>query len=156
VRTGGRHYRLVVFPPGTDGRERWLLRAGQWWPFAGLWPALVVLGVLSTPVGLPSATMAATAMFLGPLVWLRRTVRRARRDLCVVHADLGFGPRTADDAERCKRLLSLAWDATRAERALDRGELTPLEFQRVWGEVHAEARLLARRARSVGDGQRAA
>jgi hypothetical protein len=144
VRTGGRHYRLVVFPPGTDTRERWLLRAWLRWPVACLLSALAIAGALSAELGIPVAVGVAAAFVLGPHLWLRRTVRRARRGLCVVHADHAYGPSAADDLARCQRLVSLARDATEAERALDRGELTPVEFQRVWGEVHAEAMVLGK------------
>jgi hypothetical protein len=69
-------------------------------------------------------------------------VRRQRRDLAVVHADYLFDPGTPADLARCRRLVSLSWTLTDAERALDRGELTPVDFQRIWGDVHAEARAL--------------
>ena len=151
MRLGARHYRLVVLPPGTDTRERWLLRAWHWWPVAGLLPALATAGAVSAETGIPGALGVATAFLLGPHLWLRHTVRRARRDLCVVQADLAFGPSGPDDLARCKRLLSLARTATAAERALDRGELTPVEFQRVWGEVHADARLLESAARGSSE-----
>jgi hypothetical protein len=29
-----------------------------------------------------------------------------------------------------------------AEKAFDRGEIEPVAFQRIWGDVHAEARVL--------------
>ena len=156
VRLGGRYYRLVVFPPGTDGRERWLLRAWQWWPVASLLPALAIAGALSAPIGTTGAVAAATAFVLGPHAWLRHVVRRARRDLCIVLADHAFGPSAAVDLARCKSVLSLARAATEAERALDRGELAPVDFQRVWGEVHAEARVLASVMRGATDRRSAA
>lgn len=142
VRMGGRAYRLVVYPPGTDGRERWLLRLWRGWPFGGALLTLVAVGELGGPVGLPGALVLALALFLGPLLWLRHTVRRQRRDLAVVRAEYLFGPGTAADLARCKRVVGLSSTLLEAERAFDRGELTPVDFQRIWGDVHAEARVL--------------
>ena len=142
MRFGGRHYRLVVFPPGTDDRERWLLRTARWWPGGGALLATTAYGVLGGPLGLPLALALAAAVFAGPLLPLRHAVRRARRDLSVVHAEYVWGPSGAADLALCRQVVSLSSTLTDAERALDRGELTPLDFQRIWGEVHARARLL--------------
>ena len=78
----------------------------------------------------------------GPLLWLRHTSRRQRRDLAIVHAECPFDPAPPADLARCLRLVSLSSTMVDAERALGRGELTPVDFQRIWGDVHAEARLL--------------
>jgi hypothetical protein len=142
VRFGGRHYRLVVYPPGTDDRERWLLGAAQWWPGGGGLIAVTAFGILSGVVGPPAALAFAAVLFLGPLLTVRYAVRRARRDLSVVHAEHLWGPGTAADLARCRRVVSLGSTLADAERALDRGELTPVDFQRIWGDVHAEARVL--------------
>jgi hypothetical protein len=142
VRSGGRQYRLVVFPPGTDGRERWLLRLWHTWPAAGALLATVLLGELGDAVDLTAGLTASAAFFLAPLLWLRHALRRPRRDLVVVHADYLHGPGSPADLARCRRVVSLYSMLTDAEQALDRGELAPVEFQRVWGDVHAEARAL--------------
>jgi hypothetical protein len=139
---GGRQYRLVVFPPGTDTRERWLLRVWRWWCFSGALLATVAFGVLDGPAGLPLTLALAAALFLGPLLWLRQTLRRPRRDVAIVHAELLFGPSATADLARCRRLVSLSSILVDAERALDLGQLTPLDFQLIWGEVHAEARVM--------------
>jgi hypothetical protein len=142
VRFGGRHYRLVVYPPGTDDRERWLLRAAQWWPGGGGLVAVTAFGIHCGVVGVPTALTLAAALFLGPLLAVRHAVRRARRDLSVVHAEYLWGPGTVADLARCHRVVSLSSTLTDAEHALDRGELNPVDFQRIWGDVHAEARAL--------------
>jgi hypothetical protein len=142
VRYGGRHYRLVVYPPGTDDRERWLLRTTQWWPGGGVLLAMAAFGILGGPVGLPVAFAVAAALYLGPLLAARHAVRRARRDLSVVHAESLWGPGTAADLALCRQVVSLSSTLTEAERALDRGQLTPVDFQQIWGDVHAEAKRL--------------
>jgi hypothetical protein len=136
---GGRHYSLVVFPPGTNGRERWLLRTWRWWRYVGPLLAAVVLGEVGDQVGFAQASVVAAVAFVAPLLWLRRALRRPRRDLAVVHAEVGLGPSSAIGLVRYRRLVSLSSTLADAERALDRGELTPLDFQRIWGAVHAEA-----------------
>jgi hypothetical protein len=140
VRVGGRHYRLVVFPPGTDDRERWLLRVWRGWPVVGALLTLVAVAQLGGTVGLPLALVLAGTLFLGPFLWLRHTLRRQRRDLVVVDAEFLFGPGTAADLARCKHVVKLSSRLIDAERALDDGALTLLDFQRIWGDVHAEAR----------------
>lgn len=153
VRVGGRQYQLVVFPPGTDDRERRLLRLWRAWPVAGALLALAALVVLRRPVGLPAALVVAPAVFLGPFLWLRRTLRRQRRDLVVVRADYLYGPGTPKDLARCKRVVALGSRLIDAERAFDDGELTPVDFQRIWGEVHAQARGLATVRRTAARGR---
>src|SRR4051812_28208988 len=140
ARVGGRQYRMVVYPPGTDDRERWLLRLWHGWPGAGALLAVVAFGELDRLIGPWVALGVALALFLGPVLWLGHTLRRQRRDLVVVHAEYTFGPGTASDLARCKRLVSLSSMLMDAERAFDHGELTPVDFQRIWGDVHAEAR----------------
>jgi hypothetical protein len=137
---GGRQYRLVVFPPGTDDRERWLLRALRWWPLGGALAAVFVFGVLSDLAGLSLAVGLTAAFYVGPLLTLRHTLRRRRRDLVVLHAEYVWGPGGVAELARCRRLVSLSSTLIDAEHALDRGELTPVDFQRVWGDVHAQAR----------------
>jgi hypothetical protein len=157
VRFGGRHYRLVVYPPGTDDRERRLLRTAQWWPGAGALLAVTAFGILGDLFGLPVAFALATALYLGPLLALRHVVRRPRRDVSVVHAEYLWGPGTAADLARCRRVVSLSSTLTDAERALDRGALTPVDFQRIWGDVHAEAtRLQGRTVSGLPDRRRMA
>jgi hypothetical protein len=141
---GGREYRLTVYPPGTDDRDRWLLRTLQWWPGGGSLFAFVAFALVGGPVGLPASVGLAAALFLGPFLWLRHTVRRQRRDLAIVHADYPFDPGTPEDLARCRRLVSLSSTLVDAERAFDRGELTPVDFQRIWGDVHAAAIRLCR------------
>ena len=139
---GGRHYRLVVYPPGTDDRERRLLQAWQALPPGVPFLGLVTFAVLAGRLGLAEALALTAVLVLGPLAWLRQALRRRRRDVCVVHAEYLYGAGTAAELDRCKRVVSLSSTLTDAERALDRGELTPVDFQRIWGDVHAEARAL--------------
>jgi hypothetical protein len=142
LRYGGRAYRLVVYPPGSDDRDRVMLRVTQWWPGGGVLIAVLVFAVLGEQVGFPESLGLAVAVFLGPLLWLRHSVRRQRRDLAIVHAEYVIDPAPPADLARCRRLVSLSSTMVDAERALGRGELTPVDFQRIWGDVHAEARLL--------------
>ena len=139
---GGRQFRLVVYPPGTGDHDRRLLRVWQWWPCAGLLLALVTFACLGNRAGVLLSMIVAVAVFAMPLAWLRRRLRRQRRDVCVVHAEYLFGPGAAADLARCRRLISLSATLTQAERSLERGELRPVDFQRIWGDVHAEARML--------------
>jgi len=144
LRYGGRAYRLVVYPPGTDDRDRRLLSALEWWPKGGPPFAVVAFAILGDPAGVPTSVGLAVALFLGPYLWLRHTVRRQRRDLAVVDADYLLEPATPEELDRCRRLVSMSSTLVDAERAFDRGELTPVDFQRIWGDVHTAAIRLCR------------
>jgi hypothetical protein len=146
---GDRHFRLVVYPPGTGDRERWLLRAWQWWPSVGPFLALITVAGLSGSIGPSAAAGLAATLFFAPYLWLRRILRRQRRDLSVVHAEYVSGPGSAADLARCRRLVFLSSTLTEAESAVGRGQLTLVDFQRVWGDVHAEARVLERSRRAA-------
>jgi hypothetical protein len=134
----------VVFPPGSTSRERNLLRVQLWWPYAGMVSALLIIGFLGPRVGAPAAVLLGLALFTAVHVWLRHALRRQRPQLCIVHAEYLIGPGTPADLARCQQLLTFGSQLTAAEQALDRGELSPVDFEMLWCAVHAEARSLTR------------
>lgn len=139
---GGRHYRLVVYPPGTDGRERLLLRAWLACPLTGTISAAVIVLLLTNLVGTPTALAAGAALWVAGYLGLRHQVRRQRSHLCVVHAEYLNGAGTRAEFDRCRQLVDLASTLAAAESAATRDEVSQVEFECLWGVVHAQARAL--------------
>lgn len=128
---------LVVFAPGTDRRERALLRAWHAWGTAGAVLALVAMAATSAATG----TVTMPGLAVGLLLYgagfavLGAATRRLRRSIRTLTVTTFHGnglPEVHGDA----RLLSLASDTlSTTETALLDGQITPLEFELVWGDV---------------------
>jgi Family of unknown function (DUF6611) len=139
VRHGESHYRLVLFPPGCSSRERLLLRIWLSWPVAGA-AAVVVMLMLNDTVGTAVAALGAAAVYAAGFLWLRHRLARHRPQVCVLHAEYLDGVGTRSDQRRCEQLLAYATALTAAESAALRGELSPVDFEHLWGLVYSDAR----------------
>lgn len=124
---------LVVFPPGTSPRERFLLRALHVWGVVGSLPALCVMAALNG-TALWGIT-AALALYGSGFLVLRRATRRTRpsvRTLTVTTFHGGGSPRGHGDA----RLLAGLLDALLvSERAALAGRISAIEFELLWADV---------------------
>lgn len=124
---------LVVYPPGTNTRERLLLRAWHVWPAVGALVALAAL-VLAAEVPAVGATTALLAYGGGFAVLARvtRSVRPRVRSVSVT-TFLGDGRREVHGDER---LLAGSLDALSIlERALRAHRIRPVDFELVWADV---------------------
>ena len=140
-RHGGRHFRLVVFPPGTNARERLWLRTWLSWHFFGFWLTLAA-AVIADGAWVVAAVAVGAGVFGSGYVWLRHRVRRHRARVCILHAE--YLPAVGAGGERrlCEQLIAYASIMAAAEAAADRGELAPVDFEHVWGLVHTEVTTL--------------
>jgi hypothetical protein len=124
---------LVVHPPGTDRRERAVLRAAHAWPLVGLVLTAVVT-VMWTAAPSVGTVVGLAAYALGFLV-LRRCTRRLRplvRALTVTTFHGSGRPEVHGDA----RLMAVALDAlSSAEDALRAGRIDPVAFEATWVTV---------------------
>lgn len=124
---------LVVFPPGTNARERLLLRALHVWGAAGAVPALCVMAAVHGSA--LWGTLVAAALYGSGFVVLRRATRRTRpavRTLTVTTFHGGGRPRGHGDA----RLLATSLDALVVyERAALAGTISAVEFELLWADV---------------------
>ncbi|PZE64817.1 SoxR reducing system RseC family protein [Curtobacterium sp. MCBD17_021] len=124
---------LVVYPPGTDRRERALLRAAHSWPLAGL----VLTGVVAvtwTAAPALGAVVGLVGYALGFLVlrWATRRVRPLVRALTVTTFHGNGRPEVHGDA----RLMAVALGAlSSGEDELRAGRTDPVGFEAVWAEV---------------------
>ncbi|PZE86462.1 DUF6611 family protein [Curtobacterium sp. MCBD17_032] len=141
---------LVVHPPGTDTRERAVLRAAHAWPLVGV----VLAGVVTVSwTSAPSVgAVVGTAVYVLGFLVLRRCTRRLRplvRTLTVTTFHGSGRPEVHGDA----RLMAVALDAlSSAEEALRAGRIDPVAFEATWSEVWdalpaRRGRLTARTAR---------
>ena len=124
---------LVVFPPGTSPRERFLLRALHVWGVVGALPALGVMAALNGSA--LWGILAAVALYGSGFLVLRRATRRTRpsvRTLTVTTFHGGGRPRGHGDA----RLLAGSLDALLVyERAALAGQISAVDFELLWADV---------------------
>ncbi|NYG57276.1 hypothetical protein BJ980_000199 [Nocardioides daedukensis] len=137
------HYRLVVFPPGTSSREATWLRAWLGWPFAGTMLAVLFTLVLPGMVPVLVAVPIAVALLFCGHLGLLHVVRRQRRGVCVVRAEYVAGAGVRDELERCRHLEAVGAILLGAERAVECGDLTPVDFELLWASLHAQVGALA-------------
>lgn len=124
---------LVVFAPGTNTRERLLLRAWHAWVVVG---ALVAVGVMAATVDTPVVGMlTGVTVYVGGFLVLGRATRRLRMQVRSVMVTTYHGngrPEVHGDTQ----LLSASLDAlTILERALEDGQIDRVDFELVWGDV---------------------
>lgn len=137
---------LVVFPPGTSPRERFLLRALHVWGVVGALPALGVMAALNGSA--LWGTLAAVVLYGSGFLVLRRATRRTRpsvRTLTVTTFHGGGHPRGHGDA----RLLAGSLDALLVyERAALAGSISPVDFELLWADVWGSLPATPRRGRA--------
>ncbi|KTR06975.1 DUF6611 family protein [Curtobacterium luteum] len=137
---------LVVFPPGTSPRERFLLRALHVWGVVGALPALCVMAALNGSA--LCGILAAVALYGTGFLALRRATRRTRpsvRTLTVTTFHGGGRPRGHGDA----RLLAGLLDALLvSERAALTGRISAVEFELLWADVWNTLPEVPRRGRA--------
>lgn len=128
---------LVVFAPGTDRRERTLLRAWHAWGTVGAVVAIVVMAAASPVTG----PMTGVGLCLGLAVYgagfavfgvATRRLRPLVRSLTVTTFHGNGRPEVHGDA----RLLAVGLDTLSVlETAMRAGRVTPVEFELVWADV---------------------
>lgn len=136
TRHGVTHYRLVVFPPGTDTVERRLLRAWRAWPMWGavlLVVSQIVLGAFFAPGA--ALAVSASAYVAGSVFLFARVseLRSGVRTLSVVRIAGYTDQRSAAMFTELKSLLAVLCHAD-AQR--DRGESSPTDHEAAWWRVY--------------------
>lgn len=138
-RTGFRRYRLIVFPPGISAGDRRLLRMWRSWPVGAalLW-LLAATGL--DLVSSPATTLAVSASgYLGTGVALFALTAGTRPRVRSMSLMLikGYGYPVDRNGEAARK----AWEKLTgvmlaAEDMLQRGTLSPVEFEAVWWEIY--------------------
>lgn len=135
-RGGVVHYRLTVYPPGTNARERMLYRLWRAWPLVGgmLWLALML--VFAVFGSASQAFLAATVTIAAATVataWATRGRPRPRRLTALLVDDVG-GRLTAG---RFVELRNAFEELEAAELRLRAGRISAVQFEVRWSEVFA-------------------
>jgi hypothetical protein len=137
-RSGFRRYRLTVLPPGITVKDRRLLRLWRSWPIGGVLLWLIVAMCLN--VSSPATTLAAlVGMYLGTgaaLFALTAGTRPRVRSMSLTLVK-GYGWPIDPSGEAARK----AWEKLTgvmlaAEDMLQRGTLSPVEYEAVWWEIY--------------------
>lgn len=136
TRFGATRYRLVVFPPGIDSRQRRMLRLWRAWPLwgAALW---VVLQIAGAAAGMPETALIGGTMLViatGALTFaLTGDLRLQVRSLWAISM---AGYSHADVDEGCALLRALAHTLDRADMELEEDRISPAEHEARWWRVY--------------------
>jgi hypothetical protein len=128
--------RLTIFPPGTTGAERRALKLNRDLPAAGAVFTLFVmlgLGEMLPPI---AAAVIACLLYAG-LVALGAGLTHRLRSRChrldVSTTVVADGYSTSGDLALLEESRT---ELIRLEDALDRGDLSPVEFEAGWAKVY--------------------
>ena len=133
-RAGVVHYRLTVYPPGTNSAERRALTRAREWPIVGAIGALVAIIAFGETVGPALLMTGVLAAYVAGIVWTRSRTRHLSRAVRVVDAVMvNAGGRNVSRGE-----LSLILTSIASLRELDENSARPneVEYEARWAEVY--------------------
>jgi len=133
-RFGVVHYRLTVYPPGTNATERRDLILARDWPALGGAATLLTLIVLGARPSAFGVALAAIAVWAAGVVWTRSRTATTRRAIRALD-----GVRVADGVRDVSRGdFDLIVDCVTRLQALDRSGTTsdPVTYEAGWTEVY--------------------
>ena len=133
-RSGVAHYRLSVYPPGTNAAERRSLTRARNWPIVGAACALAAIMGLGEAVGPALLTAVVTVVYALGIVWTRSRTRNIRRSIRTLDAvQVHDGIRDVSRGELTLILASVA-----AFRSLDESatRLNEVDYEARWAEIY--------------------
>ncbi|MEE6179298.1 DUF6611 family protein [Mycobacterium sp. 050134] len=140
-----RHYRLIVYPPGSSTADRRLARMWRGWPATG-----AVLGLLAIlflgGAAAPPDTVLKYAVFayvlIGALLFLRAGPPRVHvRSLSAI---LLPGSIDAGELRKYTEWAVVVSMLTQADRAVGKGAISLVEREAVWWEAYDRLGRIAR------------
>ncbi|BBX63138.1 hypothetical protein MSAS_23120 [Mycobacterium saskatchewanense] len=140
-----RHYRLIVYPPGTTTADRRLARMWRGWPATGAALGLLAILLLGGAAAPPDTVLryaVLTYISIGALLFLRAGPPRVHvRSLSAI-----LLPGSADAGERRKyaEWTLVVSMLTQADRALSNGAISLVEREAVWWEAYDRLGRIAR------------
>ncbi len=146
-RYGFRRYRLTVYPPDINAVDRRLLRLWRAWPVGGGVVWLCAAMCLSASAFSPAMTFAvSTSVYVGAgagLFALTGAIRTRVRSVSVMLIKGHKFPIEPDREAARKAWQKLTGVMLAAEDMLQRGTLSPVEYEAVWWEVYDRMEALA-------------
>jgi hypothetical protein len=136
-RSGVVHYRLTVFPPGTNAAERRALTRARDWPVVGAVCALVAIMGFGQVVGPALLTIGAIVVYALGIVWTRSRTRDIRRSVRTIDAvQVNDGIRNVSRGDLTLILASVA-----ALRTLDENApgFDAVDYEARWAEIYRSA-----------------
>jgi len=133
-RFGVVHYRLTVYPPGTNATERRDLTLARDWPALGgaaTLLTLIVLGTQASPIGV---ALGVIVVYAAGIVWTRSRTVTTRCAVRVLD-----GVRVSDGVREVSRgEFDLIVECVTRLRALDRSSTRsdPVTYEAGWSEVY--------------------
>jgi hypothetical protein len=135
-RSGATHFRLTVFPPGTNPAERRALARARDWPLIGAIAGLLAIAAFGDEQHPLLVTVVALALYAAGVVVTRSATRALRpriRTLDAVRVFDGVAMTTRGDLRRLRR-------AAVALSCLDRdaaaGRIDEVEYEARWAAVY--------------------
>ena len=133
-RSGVVHYRLTVYPPGTNAVERRALARARDWPAVGAIGSLLVIVAFGGVIGPAMLMTGVVIVYSLGIAWTRSRTWHLRRDVRVLDA-----VQVQDGAQRVSRgELALILASIAALRALDDGadRLDGVGYEARWAEIY--------------------
>lgn len=136
-RYGVRHYRLVIYPPGTNTADRRLARVWRAWPIGGVVLVLLAVVLLGSAVSSPRTVLAvalAAYVSIGALLFL--LAGPARVQVRSMSITLMPGATDAQQRRRYTEWETLTDMLTRADHMLRTGAISPVEYEATWWRAY--------------------
>lgn len=128
--------RLVIYPPGVESFERRALKRHRDWPLNGAVVALFSMLALGSVLPPLAAALVVASAYAGVIWFSARVTRelRARSRRIEITAIIGqSGATVLGDVELFEDARA---ELLRLESGLERGELSPVDFEAGWGRVY--------------------
>jgi hypothetical protein len=133
---GVRHYRLIIYPPGTTTVDRRLARLRRGWPLGGavlILFAIMIGDAVSSPYTVPAVAIT-TYLSIRVLLSLLAGPERVH----VKSMSLVLMPVITDENERRRHTewKALTHMLTRADDMLSTGAISPVEHEAIWWQAY--------------------
>jgi hypothetical protein len=129
---GWGHYRLSVYPPGTNLSQRRALTFRRRWPWVGIVVGILVAIATTSDWGF----LLGAAVYAGGFLvaaWMTSQIRPQIRKLHVSVAVAGGAREVFGDAEQFTKASGALAEL---DRALEDQEITPVQYELGWAAVY--------------------
>ncbi len=147
-RSGATHFRLLIFPPGTNAAERRAFARARDWPLVGAIVALVWLSVAGDEVHPLVATVIALAVYTAGILATRWRTRAFRARVRRVHAVRFFDGVAMTTRGDLRLLQRAAVELHALDVDADSGELDRVAYEARWSAIYDRVDASQRQARN--------
>ncbi|MGV9825694.1 DUF6611 family protein [Gordonia sp. NPDC003429] len=131
-------HRIAIYPPGTNSQQRRWLRLWRWLPAVVLIAVCASLYATSVCDVHAAAGVAVGAIAGAVAVFgVGRRTHACRTRIHVLESWTGHGADTTAITRR-RLICVLAQRLRDADKALDAGQITPVEHEMIWSQCYAQ------------------